>query len=213
MSALLVFVSVGTDHHRFDRLIRETSAWAERHPGPVRLVVQHGHSATAVNGENHHMLDRESLLSFYRRADVVVTQVGPGTIADVNAVGRRPIVVPRDPRRGEVVDDHQYAYGRLMDERGHVWVAQDRERLHELMSCLAADPSLSSARCVPPDLLAVTTAFAELTEEVMSRPAGRISPRGLLAMLRGVRANPAPAHPARGSEPRRSESRRSESRR
>jgi UDP-N-acetylglucosamine transferase subunit ALG13 len=40
----------------------------------------------------------------------VVTHGGPGTILQALALGRQPIVVPRDPRLGEHVDGHQQRF-------------------------------------------------------------------------------------------------------
>ena len=41
----LLLVSVGTDHHPFDRLVRWAGAWLAAHPGAVRCLMQTGTSA------------------------------------------------------------------------------------------------------------------------------------------------------------------------
>ncbi|MGC8000415.1 glycosyltransferase, partial [Salmonella enterica] len=81
------------------------------------------------HGTNHELLGGEEIAAQYAAADLVISQVGPGTIADANRAGHRPIVVPRDPRLGEVVDDHQVAFGEFMAARGRCVSVRTREHL------------------------------------------------------------------------------------
>lgn len=190
MNGIAVVVSVGTDHHPFDRLVQGVAAWTSSREDIARLVVQHGYSAPSGTGEDHVLLDRTELLELYRTADVIVTQVGPGTISDVNTVGRRPLVVPRDPRLGEVVDDHQYAYGRLMNDLGYAWTAESTTALEDLMAAAVADPRRTHLDVAPPSPAAATTAFALVVSELMSRPRSSLSIRRAQEMLRRTAASP-----------------------
>lgn len=169
MSGIDVVVSVGTDHHPFDRLVRTVADWVRARTDIGRVVVQHGSSRPSGIGEDHVLLDREKLLMLYRTSDVIVTQVGPGTIADVNSVGRRPIVVPRDPRLGEVVDDHQYAFGRLMDELRYVRLAETADQLTTLLDTAAEDVELTRLTVTPPDPTGATSAFSDVVDSVMRK--------------------------------------------
>ena len=71
-------VTVGTDHHRFDRLMDWLERWNAGHPGAVRWVVQHGSSRPMTGADGFAMKPRADLLELLRAADVVVTQGGPG---------------------------------------------------------------------------------------------------------------------------------------
>lgn len=184
----LVLVSVGTDHHPFDRLVGwvETwaQAWAEDRGTPVRLVVQHGHSAPSRTGENHTIVPRAQLLELFRTATLVASQVGPGTILDANAVGRRPVVVARDPARGEHVDGHQIVFGQFMAERGHAWLASTQEEMHALLDAAAADPEFSRVPPRPSPADDAATALGQVVDEVLARRPGVLSVRGVRRMLR-----------------------------
>ncbi len=46
-----VLVVVGTDHHRFDRLVDWLDDWAERQTEPTRVVFQHGSARPPRFGE------------------------------------------------------------------------------------------------------------------------------------------------------------------
>ncbi|QNN82711.1 hypothetical protein H3H54_01800 [Brachybacterium sp. Z12] len=147
-----VFVTVGTDHHPFTRLIEWVDHWSASHDD-LELVVQHGTARPSRHGVNHELLGSEEIAAQYAAADLVVSQVGPGTIADANRAGHRPIVVPRDPHLGEVVDDHQVAFGDFMASRGRCVSVRTREHLvSELDAWLAAPKPLTcpSALCPQP---------------------------------------------------------------
>ena len=119
-----IFVSVGTDHHPFDRLVGWASEWAEHHPED-EVFVQYGTSSTPTAGDGTDLLDRTSMLARVAAADVVVVSCGPGGVMDVRAAGRLPIVVARREPLGEHVDDHQLAFARHLETNGLARTIED----------------------------------------------------------------------------------------
>lgn len=117
----LVAVLLGTDHHPFDRLV----AWTEQlaATGDIDWFVQHG--ATPLPAQHpwmsgRPMLGAAELEDLLGRADAVVTHGGPGLIMEARTHGHLPVVVPRDPVRGEHVDDHQQRFVRRIAATGSV---------------------------------------------------------------------------------------------
>lgn len=157
-----VLVSVGTDHHPFDRLIHGVQGWLSAHDGETRLIVQHGYSPPAPGVENFQFLSRDDLLDLFATADLVVTQVGPGTIFDANSVGRRPISMPRDPARGEHVDHHQYTFGAAMGRRDVIELVHSVEELHAALSAALLSPETTH---LPPRRCEVAETAARLAAE------------------------------------------------
>ena len=74
-------------------------------------------------------------------ADLVVCHGGPATILEARRHGHLPIVVPRDPARGEHVDDHQLLFARRLGAAGLVALCETREALHDALTAGLADPS------------------------------------------------------------------------
>ena len=109
-AAELVVVSVGTDHHPFDRLVGWMDRWAAEHCG-VRVVIQRGNAAPTEHAESQSLIPHGDLCDLFARATAVVTHGGPSTVMDIRAAGRLPIVFPRDPAHGEHIDDHQLRFG------------------------------------------------------------------------------------------------------
>lgn len=126
----LVVAVVGTDHHPFDRLVRWLDAWADRH-GDVECVVQYGTSTRPRVCIGVDYLPHPDLQGLVRRAAVVVSHGGPGTIMDARRAGLVPVVVPRDPVLGEHVDTHQQRFARLVGARGLVRLAETATALEE----------------------------------------------------------------------------------
>lgn len=175
-------MTVGTDHHPFTRLIDWVDAWAADR-SDVHLVVQHGSARPSRVGTNHELLGGDEIAAEYAAADVVISQVGPGTIADANRAGHRPIVVPRDPDLGEVVDDHQVAFGEFMAARGRcICVQTENELTREANAAVSSPPDLLRSGAALPS----TTAgeVAAVAEAVLIAPRRRFSGRRLLASLR-----------------------------
>jgi UDP-N-acetylglucosamine transferase subunit ALG13 len=135
----MIFVTVGTNEARFDRLLRavDTLSTSEE------LLVQHGPSpvrpaaATCVD-----YLPFDDLVAAVRRARIVITHAGVGSMLSALANGKRPVVVPRLARFGEAVDDHQVPLGRRLGEEGLVLFVEDPA---ELASALGADGSAAEA--------------------------------------------------------------------
>jgi len=105
----MILVTVGTHHAPFDRLIEAAEGYAAR--SGERVVVQTGPSRVpAPHCETFVWILPERLETLAAEARVVVTHAGPGSILMALAAGRVPVVVPRDPSRGEHVDDHQIRF-------------------------------------------------------------------------------------------------------
>ncbi len=172
-----LFVTVGTDHHRFDRLVRWTDAWVEGRAEPVDYRVQHGSSAPSRVGSNLVLVPQAALLKLIGSATVVVAQGGPGSIVDARACGRIPIVVPRLHRYDEVVDDHQVPFCALMSRQGACLVAGDERTLHALLDRAFAAPE--RMRCPVPESPAPATALAVQGEcdRLVGRPSGWVDLR------------------------------------
>lgn len=130
----MIFVTVGTTHFRFDRLVAAVAALRTEE----ELVVQRGPSTVAVpDAQVVDFLSFERLVEHVRRSRVVVSHAGVGSIMVALAHGRRPIVVPRLARYGEAVDDHQVQVATTLAERGRVITVADPLELDRLLASAA----------------------------------------------------------------------------
>jgi len=165
---MLIVVSVGTDHHRFDRLLGLAAAAADRLGAD--MVAQSGFTPPPAGSESVDFMPATELAELMGRADAVVCHGGPGTIALARSVGHRPIVVARDPELGEHVDDHQMRFaGKLAAED----VVDCASSLDDLIALLSNPRPRLQERTGQTNEDAVRQ-FAALVESLM---AGTLAPR------------------------------------
>lgn len=147
MRAGRVFVTFGTDHHRFDRLASWVDALiaASSQSGgsagltPDEIVVQYGGTRPIDGCANVEFLDGDEMINVMSGAGVVVCSAGPGAIMDSRRAGRRPIVVAR--HAGEAVDDHQLAFAAHADAHGLAVSVTSPEDFVDAVLADLADPT------------------------------------------------------------------------
>lgn len=135
-----VLVVVGTDVHRFDRLVGWLERWHAARP-EVRLVLQYGHSRTPALPEATPFLGHEELQRAMAESTLVVSHGGPATITEARRTGHLPIVVPRDPAHDEHVDNHQQLFSRRLGAAGMVRLCESEAELVAALDEGLADPS------------------------------------------------------------------------
>jgi UDP-N-acetylglucosamine transferase subunit ALG13 len=181
-------VTVGTDHHPFNRLIAWTNDWLAQHPDRTRdFFVQSGAASVVPACPSARFLETAQLNALLDEADVMVCHGGPGSIADAWARGRVPIVVPRLRRLGEVVDDHQVDFCRKLAELGRIRLAQEPAGLAGLLDDAACDHTRFRVTDLAADVDAAVARFGELVEELVDRPS-RWPP--LIHVRRRIAADP-----------------------
>ena len=122
----MIFVSVGTNETRFDRMVEAVVTL----PQGSDLFVQYGSSLiTEGDGEWREFLSFEEMEQAMRAADVVVCHAGAGSILLARRCGHRPIVMARLGELGEAVDDHQLIMARRLHASGVVTLVADAAEL------------------------------------------------------------------------------------
>lgn len=162
----LVFVSVGTDHHPFDRLIGWVDAWL---PDGVQCVVQYGTSAPPSRADGVAYLEHDALTALLEEAAVVVCHGGPTTITESRRHGRRPVVVPRSPRLGEHVDDHQERFCARLAAKGLISTAVDEDAFRDLLDHALYSPGDFAIEAGGGDVLESVTRFGRLVGDLLAR--------------------------------------------
>jgi UDP-N-acetylglucosamine transferase subunit ALG13 len=171
---LLGVVTVGTDHHHFDRLMTWLESWTRQNPGKVRWVVQHGSSRRMQDAENFDMKPHAELLTLLASAQVIVTQGGPGGIMDSRTVGVKPIAVPRLAEFGEVVDDHQVSFCKHLAANDLIVHASTETELHAALDEAVRCPASLSIQDQTSNVASAVQRFGEVVGELVhTRPPRR----------------------------------------
>ncbi len=153
-----VFVTVGTNEARFDRLVDAAGRLGDRE----RVVLQRGSSGLDAPGTDcHDFMTYQEVCDHVRAARVVVTHAGVGSVGVALHHGKRPIVVPRLRRFGEAVDDHQLLFARQLAEMGLAQLVEDPADLPAAIAAATA-PVIRLSDPDPDLRLAIGAAVSEL---------------------------------------------------
>ena len=131
----MIFVTVGTHEQPFNRLIEAVDKLKGDGAIQEEVVVQRGYSTYAPQYcTSFSMLPYEEMQRYNREARIVITHGGPASFLDVLALGKVPIVVPRQKQYGEHVNDHQLEFCLEVEKRLHnIIVVEDVDRLGEVI--------------------------------------------------------------------------------
>jgi UDP-N-acetylglucosamine transferase subunit ALG13 len=111
-----VVVTLGSRGYGFRRLLERL---VEVIPRDAEVLWQTGPTDTrGLPIEPTPTLPYSDLMAAIADADLVVSHAGVGSALAALEAGRLPILVPRRPQYGEIVDDHQEQAARELDERG-----------------------------------------------------------------------------------------------
>lgn len=168
-----LLVVVGTDFHPFDRLMDWLERWYAHRPDRPDLVVQHGHSRRPDLPGAAGFLDHGTLRSAIATATLVVTHGGPASILETRRAGRLPVVVPRDPRHGEHVDDHQQRFAHWLARADMIRLCDVEADLAGALDAGLADPDAFRLAADPREEAATRHAAARvgrIVEELIGIP-------------------------------------------
>ena len=142
----MIFVTVGTNEAPFDRLLRALDGFSR----DEQLIVQTGASHVRPRGATCiEQLSFEALTDHVRRARVVVTHAGVGSVLVALTNGKRPLIVPRRAEFGEAVDDHQFVFARRFAAAGLVSLVEDEQ---DLAAAVVSALELASNNALRPGL-------------------------------------------------------------
>lgn len=170
----LVFVTVGTDFHPFDRLVHWLDEWMIEGGGAARsrVFIQSGTSAEPRHAAWAELITRDEMHRFLGSAAAVVCHGGPASITECRSAGVLPIVVPRVHLFGEHVDDHQVVFTRHLAELGKIRLADTKERLLHLLDDALAAPDLYRIAPGAGDYEATVAEFARVVDALGSQDKG-----------------------------------------
>ncbi|MBI4175724.1 MAG: beta-1,4-galactosyltransferase [Candidatus Aenigmarchaeota archaeon] len=120
----MIFATVGTDQHDFSRLVKELDRLAATMKEMV--IVQLGYTKYEPRSmEWFRFRDYAAIEELYRKADLVITHAGAGSIISCLRHGKKPLVVPRLRMFGEHLNDHQAGLARHLELKGVVAAVYD----------------------------------------------------------------------------------------
>lgn len=127
----MIFVTVGTQL-AFSRLIDVMERYAQS--SGEEVIAQVGDESTPRHGMDvRHLIAPAEYNAIFRKARVIVSHAGIGTILSARQFGRPLVIVPRRCDLGEHRNDHQIATARALEDTPGLHVAWEAEDVPELL--------------------------------------------------------------------------------
>lgn len=133
----MVLVTVGNATQAFPRLLEAVDRLAGDGlfcDKPILMQSGHAGDFRAKHCEQRSFLTMEEFETVIRRADLVISHAGAGTLFHVLQAGKVPVVMPRRKQYGEHVDDHQIELVQALSAEGRVIPAYEPADLREAIS-------------------------------------------------------------------------------
>lgn len=132
----MIFVTVGTHEQQFNRLVKKIDELKRDDVIQEEVLIQTGYSTYEPKYcEWRQWIPYPKMIENIDRARIVITHGGPSSFIMPLQVGKTPIVVPRQAKFEEHVNDHQVKFCNAMAERyGSILVVEDIEKLDEAIT-------------------------------------------------------------------------------
>lgn len=131
----MIFITVGTHEQPFNRLLKHIDKLKENGTIKEEVIMQTGFSTYAPQ---HCKWQKFYLLSemneLMRKARIVITHGGPSSFIMPLQIGKIPIVVPRQKKYDEHVNNHQIEFCRkVANIQENIIEVEDMEYLDEVL--------------------------------------------------------------------------------
>ena len=132
----MIFVTVGTHEQPFDRLIKKMDELKRDGVIQEDVVMQTGFSTYEPQYcQWSKLIPYQQMVKNVEDARIVITHGGPASFIMPLQIGKTPIVVPRQFRFDEHVNDHQVEFARNVAQRmGTIIPVEDIETLEKVIT-------------------------------------------------------------------------------
>lgn len=128
----MIFITVGTHEQGMERLLIEIDNLIEKKLIQEEVFAQIGYSKYIPKHYKYEKMIGYNQMDLYvREARIVITHGGPGSIFHPLQYGKIPIVVPRNPKYNEHVDNHQILFAKRLDNNKKVIAVYNIDNLNE----------------------------------------------------------------------------------
>lgn len=121
----MIFVTIGTQQQKFDRLFRYINGLNI----DEEIIVQKGESKFEFNDniKCYEYLSYDEIEKMFKKARVIITHGGGGTIFKALKMNKKVIVVPRLAKYKEHINDHQLEFSLYLKKMKYCFIAKNEK--------------------------------------------------------------------------------------
>lgn len=130
----MIFVTVGTHEQQFNRLIEKIDQLCENKI-VEEVVMQIGYSTyIPKNCKWSKFLSYDEMNEYVKSARIVITHGGPASFIAPIQIGKVPIIVPRQKKYDEHINDHQFEFvNKIADRMGNILVVNEIDEIEKMI--------------------------------------------------------------------------------
>ena len=130
----MILVLLGTQNNSFHRLLEEIQKNINNGTIKEKVVVQEGYTKfQSKDMEIHTQVPKDKLQELIKKADLIITHGGVGSIISAITEGKKVIAVPRLKKYNEHVNDHQLDIIDSYNEKRYIIGIHEVEELEEAL--------------------------------------------------------------------------------
>ncbi len=130
----MILVLLGTQNNSFHRLLEKIEECIQNQIITQEVVVQAGYTKyTSKNMKIFDFISKEEIEKLQKKANVIITHGGVGSIIQSITKGKKVIAIPRLHIYQEHVNDHQKEIVEIFNERGYIIGIQDLQKLEQAL--------------------------------------------------------------------------------
>lgn len=131
----MIFVTVGTHEQPFNRLVQEIDNLKRDNVITEDVIIQTGYSTYEPKYcQWDKLIPYKQMIKNVEDARIVITHGGPASFIMPLQIGKTPIVVPRQKKFDEHVNDHQVEFARnVADRMGTIIPVEDINELKDVI--------------------------------------------------------------------------------
>ena len=131
----MIFVTVGTHEQPFDRVLRKIDELVQNRIIDREIFAQIGYTSYRPRGFRYKkVLTFREMNNFAKEARIFITHGGPGSVILALRYGKVPIVVPRQKKYGEHVDNHQVLFSKRLEAKKKIIAVYEMKYLGDKIS-------------------------------------------------------------------------------
>ena len=160
----MIFVTVGTHEQPFDRLVEYIDRLKGKGTIAEDVIIQTGFSTYEPKYcQWQKLYPYPEMVKMVEQARIVITHGGPSSFIMPLQIGKIPVVVPRQKRYDEHVNDHQLLFAKALAERqGNLLVV---EEITDLEVILIRYPEIVAS--IPTDMKSNNPKFNQAIEKIV----------------------------------------------
>ena len=132
----MIFVTVGTHEQPFNRLIKKIDDLKQESIIKDDIVMQIGYSTYLPKFCKYEKFyPWDTMQDFYKKARIIITHGGPASFIDALMIKKIPIVVPRQAKFNEHVNNHQLVFAKQISDRGlPIIIVEDIDNIEKVIA-------------------------------------------------------------------------------